>query len=60
MRLLVKHRRQQGIWVVVYLDDGLVAAKGRQNAAEVSKGVQEDLTKAGWVENAQLQVATQV
>ena len=51
MRPLVKYWRQQGIHVVVYLDDGLVAVKGVQNATKVSTVVQQDLIKAGWVEN---------
>ena len=50
-RSLVKYWRQQGIRVVVYLDDGLVAVEGVQNATKVSTVVQQDLIKAGWVEN---------
>ena len=47
----VKYWRQQGVRVVVYLDDGLVAVEGVQNATKVSTVVQQDLIKAGWVEN---------
>ena len=52
LRPLVKYWRQQGIRVVVYLDDGLVAAKGIESAQRVSRTVREDLAKAGFVENA--------
>lgn len=58
MKPLVKHWRQLGICVVVYLDDGLVAVEGRQKANEVSKLVQEDLTRAGWVENVRMGTIT--
>ena len=51
MRPLVKYWRQQGIRVVVYLDDGLVAVEGVQNATKVSTVVKQDLIKAGWIEN---------
>ena len=51
MRPLVKHWRQQGIRVIVYLDDGLMASENITSAQEASKVIRTDLGRAGWVEN---------
>ena len=51
MKPLLKHWRQLGIRVIVYLGDGLVAVEGRQKAVEASEIMWKDLTRAGWVEN---------
>jgi len=37
--------------VVVYLDDGIAAVSGEQEAQRASAQVQEDLGKAGFVKN---------
>ena len=51
MRPLVRHWRQQGIRIIVYLDDGLLISEGMQSAVVASRIVQGDLASAGWVEN---------
>ena len=51
LRPLVKHWRGQGIRAIVYLDDGIVAAKGESSARGTSNKIQEDLEKAGFVVN---------
>ena len=52
MSPLVRHWRSSGIRVVVYLDDGIMAVKGKTAAETVSKKVQSDLAAAGFVVNA--------
>ena len=49
LRPLVKHWRQQGLRVVIYLDDGIVAVEGEQAALIACRAVQDDLVKAGLV-----------
>ena len=51
MRPLVKHWRQQGLHIVLYLDDGIAAVQGEQAALAASKVVQADLEKAGLIVN---------
>ena len=51
MRPLIRHWRGQGIRVVLYLDDGIAAIKGRENATKVSKQIQSDLVTAGFIVN---------
>ena len=51
LRPLVKHWRGQGIRVIIYLDDGIVAAKGELTACETSSKIQDDLKQAGFVVN---------
>ena len=51
MRPLVKHWRQQGLRIVLYLDDGIVVVQGEQAALSASKVVQADLEKAGFIVN---------
>ena len=52
MRPLVKYWRQQGLRIVLYLDDGIVAVQGEQAALTASKAIQEDLNRAGLVANS--------
>ena len=51
MRPLVKCWRGRGLRAVVYLDDGIVAVKGKEEAIRESNMVQSDLTKAGFIVN---------
>ena len=51
LRPLVKYWRGKGIKVVVYLDDGIGAAKNREIACEASECVKDTLVKAGFVIN---------
>ena len=46
-----EHWRGQGLRVVLYLDDGIVAADGKAAAARASAKVRSDLRKAGLVEH---------
>ena len=52
MRPLMKYWRQQGLRIVLYLDDGIVAVQGEQAALTASKAIQEDLNRAGLVANS--------
>ena len=51
VRLLVRYWRYQGLRAVVYLDDRIVAAEGKEVALRASKGVKKNFSKAGFVEN---------
>ena len=51
LRPMVKYWRSQGLRVILYLDDGIVAVSGMQAAREVSDKVRRDLARAGLVEN---------
>ena len=51
MRPLIRYWRSSGIRVVVYLDDGIVAAKGEEKAKRVSQRIQDDLANAGLIVN---------
>ena len=48
---LVKYWRMQGLRIIIYLNDGIVAVAGRQAAKEVSDRVRQDLARASLVEN---------
>ena len=56
LRPLVRYWRGQGIRIVVYLDDGLGAATGKTEAANISKIVQSTLEQAGFVLNREKSV----
>ena len=53
MRPLIRHWRSQRIRAIVYIDDGIVAVEGEAQAQQVSKIIQVDLEKAGFVTNIQ-------
>ena len=52
LRPLVRYWRRQGIRVIIYIDDGVVAEKGRPKAELTSIKVQDDLRKAGFITNS--------
>ena len=51
MRPLVRRWRGKGLRAIVYIDDGIVAVKGKDKAVTASQQVQKDLLLAGWVVN---------
>ena len=51
LRPLIKHWREKGLKAIIYLDDGIVAVKGKEKALEESKHVKQDLESAGFVIN---------
>ena len=51
LRPLVRHWRGRGLKAIIYLDDGIVAVKGKDVATEESKHVKHDLESAGFVIN---------
>ena len=51
MRPLVRHWRGRGLKAIVYLDDGIVAVKIKENALIESAQVKMDLGNAGFVVN---------
>ena len=48
---LVKYWRSRGLRTVLYLDDGIVAVKGKENPDHESSQVRQDLTKAGLMQS---------
>lgn len=51
LRPLVAHWRSKGIRVVVYIDDGIVVAQGRDRARHCSQIIKDTLDAAGFVTN---------
>ena len=51
MRPLVRFWRGRGQRLILYLDDGIVAAKGREVAILESEQVQRDISRAGLITN---------
>jgi len=51
MRPLVRYWRGRGLKAIVYLDDGIVAVKGKDEATIESKKVRQDLELAGFIVN---------
>ena len=51
MRPLVKYWRGRGLRTVLYLDDGIVAVRGKESADRESYQVRQDLAKAGLIAN---------
>lgn len=48
---LIRHWRDRGLRVVLYLDDGIVAVKGEECAMQESERVQAELSEAGLIVN---------
>ena len=51
MRPLIRHWRGRGLKAIVYLDDGIIAVRGKQEALAESARVQQDIQNAGFVIN---------
>jgi len=51
LRPLIRLWRSRGLKAIVYLDDGVVAVKGKDKAAHESAIVRKDLERAGFVVN---------
>ena len=51
LRPLIGYWRGQGLRVVLYLDDGIVAVKDTELAGRVVRQIQDDLSKVGLVVN---------
>ena len=51
LRPLIKYWRSQGLRALLYLDDGIVAVKSKQQAEEAGCKVRQGLVKAGLVEH---------
>ena len=51
LRPLVRYWRSLGLRAVIYLDDGIVAVAGYEEAVCQSKKIQVDLAKAGFIVN---------
>ena len=51
MRPLIRHWRGQGIRVIIYIDDGIVAVEGEEKAKLLSTLIQNDLRQAGFITN---------
>ena len=50
---LIRYWRGRGLKAIVYLDDGIVAVRGRQEALVESARVQQDIENAGFVINVE-------
>ena len=48
---LVKYWKSRGLCTVLYLDDGIVAVKGKESPDHESSQVKQDLTKAGLMQS---------
>ena len=53
MRLLIRYWRGRGLKAIVYLDDGIVAVKGKQEALVESARVKQDIENAGFIINVE-------
>ena len=56
LRPLIRHWQGSGLKAILYLDDGIVAVKGRDNAVRESARVKQDLESAGLVVNIEKSV----
>lgn len=56
---VVKHWYSQGLRVIIYSDDGMVAIQGKDAADGASKRVINDLGGAGLVENTEYLIGYQ-
>ena len=53
MRPLIKYWRGRGLKAIAYIDDGVVAVRGRQEALVESNRVKQDIENAGFVINVE-------
>ena len=53
MRPLIRYWHGRGLKAIVYLDDGIVAVKGKQEALVESARVKRDIENAGFIINAE-------
>ena len=51
MRPLIRYWRGRGLRAVLYLDDGIVAVKGKERATYESERVQSELSEVGLIVN---------
>ena len=51
MRPLARYWRGRGLKAIIYLDDGIVAVKGKAEATVESAKVKQDLESAGLIVN---------
>ena len=56
LRPMIRHWRGRGLKAIIYLDDGIVAVKGKDMALEESRHVKQDLESAGFVINMEKSV----
>ena len=56
LRPLVRYWRGRGLKAIVYLDDGIIAVKGKAKAQEESERVRHDLESAGFIVNMEKSV----
>ena len=56
LRPLIKRWRGRGLKAIIYLDDGIVAVKGKDQAVEESRQVKWDLESAGFILNIEKSV----
>ena len=56
MQPLIRYWRGRGLKAIIYLDDGIVAVRGRQKALVESTRVKEDIEKAGFIINVEKSV----
>ena len=56
MRALVRHWWGRDLKAIVYLDDGVVAVKGKHRALEESVSVRHELEHAGFITNLEKSV----
>ena len=50
-RSLIRYWHGRGLKTIIYIDDGIIAVKGKHNARRESQMVRRDLQSAGFVIN---------
>ena len=53
MRPLIRYWHGRGLKAIVYLDDGIVAVKGKQEALVERARVKQDIENAGFIINVE-------